>query len=188
MNQELIRELSQIVETACKSKNNKFGYGIWSHHIKPMIEISRILSKKYNADEEIVLIATLLHDLAGISDSTHIEEHHIYGAIDAERILNKYEFPTNRIEMVKKCIINHRGSINNKKETIEEICVADADAISHIEEIASLFYVVYVEKNMGIDEGSTWIKAKISRDWNKMSEKSKKLYKDKYETILSIVK
>jgi hypothetical protein len=34
MNQELIRDITQIVVAACKSANNKFGYGIWSHHIK----------------------------------------------------------------------------------------------------------------------------------------------------------
>jgi uncharacterized protein len=148
----------------------------------------RSIAEEYKADTEIVVISVLLHDLAGINDYNNVEMHHIFGAIEAERILKEYSYPINRIEMIKKCIINHRGSVNNKKETIEEICVADADAISHIEEIASLFYAAYIERKMGINEGSKWIKEKIMRDWNIMSDKSKELYKEKYETILSILK
>jgi hypothetical protein len=34
MNNLLINKISITVEEACKSKNNIFGYGIWSHHIK----------------------------------------------------------------------------------------------------------------------------------------------------------
>jgi len=56
MNTELIDNLYQIVEAACKEKSNAFGYGIWSHHIQPMVPIARKLAKQFGADEEIVII------------------------------------------------------------------------------------------------------------------------------------
>lgn len=187
MNNILIEELTELVENACKSKSNKYGYGIWSHHIKPMLKISTKLADLYNAEEEIVIIATLLHDLAGIRDDSKTKDHHIYGAIEAEEILRKYNYPEVGIEKVKKCILNHRGSINNIKDSVEEICVADADAMAHIEQIGSLFYLVYKELNMELDEGIQYINGKINRDWNKMSEKSKELFKYKYERVIGVI-
>jgi len=188
MDNILIEKLTELVENECKSKSNKYGYGIWSHHIKPMLKISTKLASLYKAEEEIVIIATLLHDLAGIRDNSKAEEHHIFGAIEAEEILRKYNYPDDRIEKVKKCILNHRGSVNNIKISAEEICVADADAMAHIEEIGSLFYLVYKEMDMGIEDGIQYIKGKINRDWNKMSEKSKEMFKYKYEKVIDVIK
>ena len=76
MDNVLIEQIALTVENACKSESNIFGYGIWTHHIKPMISIAQELAKQYKADIEIVTIATLLHDLAGIKDDTKSKERH----------------------------------------------------------------------------------------------------------------
>lgn len=103
MSEELVRNLYAMVEDACKLERNVFGYGIWSHQIKPMVEIARRLATEYGADREIVTIAALLHDLAGIEDKAKRERHHhIYEAQRAEVILAGYGYPQNRIEMVKE--------------------------------------------------------------------------------------
>ena len=65
--------------------------------------------------------------------------------------------------------------------------MADADAMAHINGIGSLFHLAYKEKGMEIDEGIEWIKCKIERDWKKMSERSREIYKEKYENIMSIL-
>ncbi|MGD8306145.1 MAG: hypothetical protein PVF17_05795, partial [Ignavibacteria bacterium] len=56
----VIKHLEQLVEKACASENNIFGYGIWTHHIKDVVRISKELAKIINADSEIVEIAALL--------------------------------------------------------------------------------------------------------------------------------
>ena len=188
MNTELIDKLYKIVEDACKETSNAFGYGIWSHHIHPMVPIAQKLAKQFGADEEIVIIATLLHDLAGIQNANDKTDHHIIGAIRAEEILHTYHYPAERIMAVQQCIKNHRGSVNNHKSTIEEICVADADAIVHMTELASLFYAAYKELDMNIDDGKIWMKEKIQRDWEKMSENSKILFEQKYRAIMEVLR
>lgn len=77
---QMIGEIERIVEDACKSDSNAFGYGIWSHHIVYVVKYAKQLAEKLSADSEIVEIAALLHDYAGIKDSTMAEEHHIHGA------------------------------------------------------------------------------------------------------------
>ena len=187
MNSELIQRISTIVEGACKAETNAFGYGIWSHHILPMIQIAEKLADRVNADKEIVTLAVLLHDYAGIKDQEFIEEHHIWGAKEAETILKNENLEEDRIERVKKCILAHRGSAIIEKTTEEERCVADADAIVHIDQLASLFYLVYGDRGMSIDEGRKWVKDKLARDWGKMSENGRNMVKHKYDCIMELL-
>jgi uncharacterized protein len=188
MDNKLIDKLEFIVEEACQNKSNAYGYGIWSNHIKPMIPLSQKLANLYNADIEVVTIATILHDLAGIQNKEYTKNHHIIGAEFAVKILKENNYPMEKVKLVADCIRNHRGSINNKKYSIEEICVADADAIIHMIEISSLYYVAYKEMNMSIDEGRNWISGKIDRDWKKMSQRSKELYEELYKKIKEVIR
>ena len=55
------------------------------------------------------------------------EQHHIYGAEIAEQLLTELNYPKERTEQVKNCVLNHRGSKDRPRNTIEEQCVADAD-------------------------------------------------------------
>ena len=98
MREQMIKKIERIVEDACKSDSNAFGYGIWSHHIVYVVKCAKQLAEKLSADSEIVEIAALLHDYAGIKDCTLAEEHHIYGAVEAERILIEFNYPKDRIE------------------------------------------------------------------------------------------
>lgn len=84
--------------------------------------------------------------------------------------------------------MNHRGSVLREKTSIEEICVSDADAISHFYSIPSLFHLAYVEKGYAIDEGKEFVKNKLQRSYNNMSDPSKKLYQDKYEEVMELFK
>jgi ribosomal-protein-alanine N-acetyltransferase len=180
----LIEKLTVLVENACKSDMNPFGFSIWSHHVKPMIPITRDLATKQNADIEIVTIATLLHDYASILNPDFKKDHHLHGARIAEEILLQEAYPVEKIELIKSCIRNHRGSVNNPKESLEEICVADADAIVHIQQIPSLFYAAFVQFHIDIDEGTNWVTRKLERDWNKLSDFGKKYIEEQYHVVM----
>ncbi|NNG26555.1 MAG: HD domain-containing protein [Ignavibacteriaceae bacterium] len=177
----VIREIEKIVEEACKANTNVFGYGIWSHHIKQVVNIGNKLAPQFNADAEIVEISALLHDYSGIKDHSLHKMHHIHGAIEAEKILKKLKYPQQKIEAVKHCIENHRGSVKNNNKTPEAECLANADAIAHIENVTSLLYLVFVKFEFEIDEGADWVRKKLERSWNKLNPDMKKIIKDKYE-------
>lgn len=74
-----------------------------------------------------------------------------------------------------------------EKRTIEELCVADADAVSHFDSVPSLLYMVYVKKGMGIEEGAQWAKSKLERSYAKLSARSRELYREKYERAMSVL-
>lgn len=186
MREDIINELKKEIYSRAIKPENKFGIGCY-YHIEAVVENAKILADKFGANKEIVTIAAWLHDIASITDYSLYEMHHIYGAEIAEELLTKFNYEQDKIDLVKECIKNHRGSINNKKFTLEERCVADADAISHFDNIPSLLYLAYVNKNMGIEEGKDFVKNKLERSYNKLSDESKNYYSEKYRNAMKIL-
>lgn len=109
---------------------------------------------------EIVMIAAWLHDIASVTDYSLYEKHHIHGARMAYEILSELSYDESKIPIVQNCIKNHRGSVHLNKNSVEELCVADADAISHFDSIPSLLYLAYVERQM---KAKSFIKISICR-------------------------
>ena len=187
----LVDEVADIVRETCAQKTNRFGYGIWTHHIVQVRKYARLLASLNAADVEIVELAALLHDYAAIKDEACYAEHHIYGPIEAERILAALGYPAERIEAVQYCIATHRASVKSERRTVEAQCLADADAMAHIDQVPSLMRMVYVERGLDIDEGTRWVRAKLQRSWNKLSAQAREMISDKYIAVLvtlSVVK
>lgn len=186
MRNDIISYLEKEIKSRCESEKNFFGEGIY-YHIKAVAENAVYLADKYGADSEIAAIAAWLHDIASITDYSLYEEHHIHGAEMAEEILNGFDYGKDKILLVKKCILNHRGSKPAEKQSAEEICVADADAVSHFDSVPSLFYLAYVKCGLDIVEGAEFVRSKLERSYNKLSERGKLIYSDKYKAAMSII-
>ena len=112
-------------------------------------------------------------------DFANRENHHILGAELAEGILINDGFSQEFVNKVKLCIINHRASVINQKFSKEEICVADADAMSHLDSFIELIcWRAYLGED--ILSCNNFVKTKIQKSYAKMSEDSKELIRDKY--------
>ena len=179
----MIEELRTLVKNACKERENKFGYSAWTHHVSSVVNYSKVLAKKMNADEEIAETAALLHDYASILNEDWYPEHHIHGTRLAEEVLREYNYPEDRIEKVKYCIYTHRASKNIPRETVEAKIVASADGMAHFDNVSSLLHLVFVNDKMGIDEGTKVVLDKLERDWNKLMPEAKEMVKEKYDAI-----
>ena len=181
-------KIYEEVKRRCLSPNNSYGIGAWDHHIKLVYELAKNNAKSYGADEEVVAIAALLHDIASVTNKDFTEEHHIIGATIAEELLVKENYSKDKIELIQKCIFNHRGSKLMDKNTPEEICIADADAMAHFYSVPSLLSMVYKEKKLSIDEGAEFVKNKLDRSYNKLSPKGKALVEQQYEAAKLLLK
>jgi predicted hydrolase (HD superfamily) len=184
---ERIKFISNLVEEQCKLESNIFGYEIWTYHILVVVKYALLLADRLGADTEVVEITALLHDYASIKDKSMYEEHHVFGVIEAEKILKELNYPGDKIERVKECIIQHRGSVNIEKTTKESVCIASADAMSHIDQVPSLLHLAYCKKELNVNEGAKWVRDKIERSWNKLCPEAKEIIKPKYESIKLIL-
>lgn len=184
-------EITKIIKNEliqrCELHKEKTGYDFWNDHIKYVVKNSIELAEKYDADKEIVELGALLHDIAMPSEYGEREQHNIYGAEIAEQLLKQLNYPEDRIEQVKNCVLNHRGSKDRPRNTVEEQCVADADVIAHFDCIPSLFSLVFKDLKLSIQDGTEYAKKKLERDYNKLSPRTREILKDRYENIVKVI-
>jgi len=174
--------LQQIKEY---KKNSNDNYDFWNEHIKYVYKESIKLAKEYNADIEIVSLGALLHDIALINKVGDRKDHHINGEVIAKEILERLDYDKDKLNRVLKCIYNHRSSKN--AESIEEICVADADILAHFDNIPMLFNSAFVRNNISLNEIRTWMKECFEKDYNDLSDRTKETFKEQYQKICKIV-
>ena len=185
-----LQELYKLVETQSKEfdkyENVEDGQ-TWKYHIVPVIKNSIMLAKKYRGDVEVVEIAALFHDYANLVDfEKYSEVHHIASGELAEPILHRYGYEQSFIDKVKKCIFSHRASVVKDKLSTEEICLADADGLTHIQNVFEII-IWRGQKGDSVEAANAFVKKKIQKTYAKLSEESKLYIKDKYEAILEIL-
>ncbi|MBQ9658770.1 MAG: hypothetical protein IJV31_08400 [Clostridia bacterium] len=75
------------------------------------------------------------------------------------------------------------------RNTIEEQCVADADVLAHFYCIPSLFQLAFGkdEMDLSIEAGTEFVKKKLERDYNKLSERTREEIKVRYENIIKVL-
>ena len=186
MREDILNYLQKDLYQRCSRPTNAFGMGLYDH-IVSVVENAELLAEHYGADKEIVMIAAWLHDIASATDYSLYPEHHIHGARMAGDILTAFGYEEERIRRVQDCILHHRGSVVKEKHSPEEICVADADAISHFDNVPSLLYMAYVAKGMGIEEGKSFVRGKLNRSYGKLSGASRNYYQGKYRQVIAVL-
>ena len=141
-------------------ETNEFFHNFWNIHIKPVIEYSKQMADKYNADKEAVWLGATLHDIARLTDE---EPHDEIGSAKAYNLLIEKGFDKELAEKVKSIILTHRCR-KYSPETVEQKIVASADAMAHFLPPFYLWIGKYSSKNFeGIVEGNL---RKIERDYN----------------------
>jgi len=181
----------ELIEKYVKDKIKEYKlttedkYDFWNEHIKYVYEESIELAKKYNANIEVVSLGALLHDIALICKVGDRKDHHINGKKLASEILDQFDYSGMMKDRVLKCVCNHRSSKN--AETIEELCVADADILAHFDNIPMLFNSAFNRNNIKLNEIRNWMKECFEKDYNDLSDRTKEIFHEKYETICEVV-
>lgn len=187
MNNKIISQIRKFVETECKKPTSKYGYEAFPFHFAPVVSYAQKLAKELNGDIEIVTIAAWLHDIGSIIYGR--KNHHLTGAKIAEKKLQELNYPKEKIELVKKCIFNHRGSKNNQRLSLEEQILVEADTLSNFENLPGIFKAAFIYENL--DQGQAKISArlKLKRKYKQLQFKqSKIIIKPKFEAAMLLLK
>jgi len=184
-NEEIIDIIRNFVEQECKKPSSKYGYEPYESHFVPVVKYAKILAEKYNADLEIVEISAWLHDIGSIIYGR--EDHHLTGAEIAEKKLRELNYPEEKIQKVKHCIISHRGSKEISRESKEAQIIADADSMSNFDNLPGIFKAAFVYENLHQLEAKSSVKQKLNNCYNKISENSKDIIKPKYEAAMLLL-
>jgi len=172
MNTELIQKVKEFVKENYAKACVKTKRGLKGHFEEVEKQAIKLCDRDKTVDKEIVMLAAWLHDIGTVMGD--YENHHISGAKIAGEFLEKQDYPQDRIERVKHCILNHRGSKPGKAETKEAQTLINADAITHFRETELLI------KEYG--SGEKFLE-KLERSYNKLSEEIKPLMKPELEEL-----
>lgn len=172
----IIEQVREKVKCESAKYKKKYNYDYWEEHVRYVVEYSTKLAEMYEADSEIVEIASILHDIAKIKEKGKEDEHDIVGAKIAGEILKELNFDLKKIERVQSCILNHSCNFG-KPNIIEDICVCDGDILASLYNPTIFYYLAYKEYNFNYEEGKEYVKKSLTKKCEKLSDKTKELYK-----------
>jgi len=169
---ELIDKVREIVIEACK--NSSFSREDYETHTGVVERLSFKLAKELKADEEIVHLSALLHDIGRITKLGE-KDHEKTSAEETEKILNELNVDKNIISKVKECILAHRHSDPTIPELLEARILKIADAWAHfINPIGMVCFRVKLDH--GINEAVKWAKdEKLKRDLDFLERMNKEM-------------
>ncbi len=183
---DFVKEIKDFVETECRKPTSKYGYEPFIYHFKPTVEYADKLSDKLGGNKEVILISAWIHDIGSIIHGR--KDHHITGAEIAEKKLLELGYPKEKIELVKKCILNHRGSNNFETESIEEQIVAEADAMSNFNNILGILNAAFVYEHLNQGDAKVAVKKKLRNKWKQLKfDESKKIVEPLYDAAMLLL-
>ena len=172
--------VKEIILDLCRQNPEKR----WDLHVSAVVKSSLKLGKQLMLTQqqlEIVELAAWLHDIEKIKGNKEL--HHVKGANTAEIILKEHNYPQDKIDQVKHCIITHSSDTNYQPESIEAKIVSDADALSHFSNIHWLIYFS-LKKGETFEESREALLKKMDKCWKKLRlNDSRGLAKEKYDAI-----
>lgn len=184
---DIVEQIKNFVENECKKPASKYGYEPFPFHFVSVAKYAGELADELGGGKEVILISAWLHDIGSIMVGR--EDHQIIGAKIAEEKLKELNYPVEKIELVKKCILNHRGSKSSPRKSIEEQIVAEADAMSNFDNIAGIFKAAFVYEGKNQGEAKDSVRKKLENKYNQLHfEKSKDIIKPKFEAVMLLLK
>lgn len=183
MKQEIINRSNKFEE---ETKGTKDEYNLYHEHVQYVYKYATMIAKEKDVDLEIVELSALLHDIAMTDSNLDRSKHNEYGSIIAEELLLKLNYPIEKIEKVKHCILNHSSKRKEYRTTIEEQILVDADAMAHFDCIDSLYSLAHNVMGLDDEESLKFIKEKLTKDYNEISDDVKIYIAEKYKMIMEI--
>lgn len=182
MQQEIINRSNKFEE---QTKGTKDEYNIYREHIQYVYKYVCLLSKYKNVDHEVLELSALLHDIAMTDKSLDRAKHNEYGALIAEQLLRENGYPEDKIDFVKKCILNHSSKRAEYRTTEEEKILVNADGLSHFDSINNLYSLAHNVMELNDEDTIKFIQDKLTRDYNEISDELKYLIQDKYDSVMN---
>jgi uncharacterized protein len=136
-------------------------------HVMRVYKNAKKICKKENANEKLVLSAALLHDLVSYPKSDKRSKlSSMESAIESKKILKKYNFSLEEIQIISDAIHDHSFSRNKIPTTIEGKILQDADRLDALGAIgiARVFAVGGFEKRSFYSVQDPFCKNRLPED------------------------
>lgn len=124
MNKELRLKIERFAKRHCKKC--KEDSKLWENHVQLVRKFALELAKVEKADEEIVEIAAMLHDV-GKDKGRERHNERSYGL--SKGFLEKIDIPEKKKHLILKCILKHSSKFSDEDNEIEVKIIQSADGL-----------------------------------------------------------
>ena len=163
--QEIIKRSNEFEE---QTKGTKDEYNIYKEHIQYVYKYVILLSENKNVDKEVLELSALLHDIAMTNSNLDRSRHNEFSSEIAEQLLKDNNYPDDKIQLVKKCILNHSNKRLHYRTTEEEKILVDADILSHFDSISSLYSLAHNVIGLNDIDSIEFVREKLTKDFNEL--------------------
>ena len=198
MNLEWKKEIEAVAQETFKlAQQNEvqsfrwtdYDFNYRAEHTQLVTEIGIEIGKEMDADMDVLTAALILHD---IGRTTEEKVHGSIGALMAEEILRRTDFPVDKIDAVRYAITAHVGWDESTPDTLEACIVWDADKLS------KLGATIIVHRLMrmplkgkrsfdALPEFNDWMKHAEYIKKNMKTEPGKRIAEDRYRILHAFV-
>lgn len=168
-----------------ETKGTKDEYNLWAEHVQFVYKYALLIANGKKVDMDVVELSALFHDIAMTDSSLDISKHNEYGSEIADKLLNEYGLPSDKIELVKKCILNHSSKRKEFRTTMEENVLVNADAMAHFDCIESLYSLASNVRGLSEEESIQFVKDKLTKDYLEIDDEVRNFIKEKYEKVMN---
>lgn len=182
MRQEIMERSARFEE---QTKGTKDEYNIYREHIQYVYKYVVLLSKDKNVDKEVLELSALLHDISMTDITLDRSRHNEFGADIAEQLLRESNYPEDKVQLVKKCILNHSKKRREYRTTEEEQILVDADGLSHFDAIKKLYSLPSLVMGLSEEDSVRFVQEKLTGDYNELSDDLKSMVKEKYDRVMA---
>jgi len=175
----MIDEVEKDVQERFAEQDHKHAGFPWmySNHIRLVRDEAEELLESYDADEKVVLLGAILHDVGYLKDH---KNHERVGYEKAKEILEEHEIELSekQLELLEEAISEH--GYEGDPESVEAKIIASADALAHLN---PRFWITNSKvKENNISEFYEWMETKIQKDLDKIClEKAEKEAENRIE-------
>ena len=182
MRQEIMDRSARFEE---HTKGTKDEYNIFREHVQYVYKYVVMLSEGKNVDREVLELAALLHDISMTDWTLDRSRHNEFGAEIAEQLLRENDYPEDKTQLVKKCILNHSKRRQEYRTTEEEQILVDADGLSHFDVIGKMYSLPSLVMGLNEEESVRFVQNKLTGDYEELSDDLKCLVKEKYDRLMA---
>lgn len=155
-----------------------FGKGFYENHLLVVAQFGLRLARETGADLEIVELAAYLHDFSVVLDMKTLPDHKKKGVEIAENLLRHFNYPADKLEKVKLCILNHSSPASGESASLEEVCLANADIMSRIAKPD--YWLNFYYSVLKVGDGKSRYLDRINLEWPLLIESARDIIKEQY--------
>ena len=174
------QKMQSYTRELCEQETNILTPHFYAEHIALVSDYADQLGRELGGDPEVIELASCLHDISAIINFNTLPSHHLESANLAADLLEKHDYPREKIDHVRECIEKHTTPIQADQGTIEAVCVSNADAMSQIANPA--FWIFFAVKLRSLDYAvaKQWYLDRIDANWNALIEPARNIVEEKY--------